>query len=122
MTTPKDEDTLNKAEFYDQHIKNWQKSGISQKEYCKSVKISCPAFVYWRVKFRGKNKKSVLKKQPTFVPLTPQLSTARFKSTISSPDHQIIGVILPNGTQLSFPLTISPTSIGDYVKAIRAAS
>ena len=121
MTTSIDQSTLTKAEFYGEHIKTWQQSGIRQKEYCKSANISYPAFVYWRIKFRSKNKKSVSKEQPTFVPLTPQLSTARIKPTILSPEHQVIGIVLPNGMQLSFPLTISPTSIGDYVKAIKAA-
>jgi hypothetical protein len=122
MTASIDQDKLNKAEFYAKHIKNWQESGMPQKEYCKSIDISYPAFVYWRIKFRAKSKKPASKEQPTFVPITPQLSTTHIKPIIASPVHQIISIILSNGTQVSLPLTISPITIGEYVKAIRAAS
>jgi hypothetical protein len=121
MTTAIEQDKVNKAEFYANQIKNWQESGMPQKKYCKSVNISYPAFVYWRIKFRGKRKKSTRNEQPTFLSLTHQLSTNHIKSTGTSSEHQIISIILPNGAKLTFPLTVSPTSMADYLKAIKVS-
>ena len=111
---------FNKSEFYAEHIKKWQESGMGQKKYCASNDISYPAFVYWRIKFRGKSKKFSPKEKPTFVPISTHLPENSIKPAVAPSLHPAISIVLPNGTQLSLPSTISPASLGDYLKAIKA--
>ena len=110
MTTV-DKSAINKSEFYAKHVKDWQESGITQEKYCKSANIFYPAFVYWRVKLLSKNKKTINSK---FLPLASPSYAAPQHS-----ENQKIEVISPDGTRLSFPLSIDPTILGRYIKALR---
>jgi hypothetical protein len=40
--------TINKAEFWQDHINAWQGSGLSQTAYCKQHEIKFHNFAYWR--------------------------------------------------------------------------
>lgn len=39
---------MTKAEYWQQHIKSWQDSGLSQAAYCTSQDIKVHNLVYWR--------------------------------------------------------------------------
>lgn len=41
-------DSLNKKEYWENHIKKWEASNVSQKSYCASENIKLTTFVYWR--------------------------------------------------------------------------
>jgi|SRR5690349_18396492 len=105
----------NKSVFYAQHIKDWQQSGLSQDKYCKSVNISYPAFVYWRVKFLGRDKnaykkqqclssKTVQEKKPIFTqikikePVVTKCEAAGLSDSLA--------LIMPNGIKIVLPITI----------------
>ena len=40
--------TINKAQFWQDHITAWQCSGLSQAAYCKQHEIKFHNFAYWR--------------------------------------------------------------------------
>ena len=40
--------TINKAQFWQDHITTWQGSGLSQAAYCKQHEIKFHNFAYWR--------------------------------------------------------------------------
>jgi hypothetical protein len=40
--------TINKAQFWQDHITAWQGSGLSQVAYCKQHEIKFHNFAYWR--------------------------------------------------------------------------
>ncbi|MBB5188992.1 hypothetical protein HNQ57_003291 [Zhongshania antarctica] len=40
--------TINKAQFWQDHIAAWQGSGLSQAAYCKQHEIKFHNFAYWR--------------------------------------------------------------------------
>jgi hypothetical protein len=40
--------TINKAQFWQDHITALQSSGLSQAAYCKQHEIKSPNFAYWR--------------------------------------------------------------------------
>jgi hypothetical protein len=40
--------TINKAQFWQDHITAWQGSGLSQAAYCKQHEIKFHNFAYWR--------------------------------------------------------------------------
>ena len=115
--------TFNKSEFYLGHIQSWEQSGMSQERYCQSVNIAYPAFVYWRTKFLDKNKKVPSKEKQKFIPVVTSsvVEAIKLPGTEKTEDKKIT-VILPNGIQLCFPLSINPTSLGDYIRAIRVSS
>jgi hypothetical protein len=40
--------TINKAQFWQDHVTAWQGSGLSQTAYCKQHEIKFHNFAYWR--------------------------------------------------------------------------
>lgn len=36
--------------FWEQHVRDWKSSGMSQVQYCRQNKISQKSFVYWKCK------------------------------------------------------------------------
>ncbi|WP_435808097.1 IS66 family insertion sequence element accessory protein TnpA, partial [Zhongshania aliphaticivorans] len=40
--------TINKSQFWQDHITAWQGSGLSQAAYCKQHEIKFHNFAYWR--------------------------------------------------------------------------
>jgi len=107
----------NKSAFYAQHIKDWQQSGLSQEKYCKSVNLSYPAFVYWRIKFL-EHKKSVSPKQPCLKSKTaqekkPVFTQIKIKEPVVPKREAIrtglsdsLILIMPNGIEIVLPITI----------------
>jgi hypothetical protein len=39
-----------KAEFWTDHIKKWEESGLSQIDYCRENNVSRHRFTYWKIK------------------------------------------------------------------------
>ena len=116
-----EQSTSDKSEFYVEHIKKWQQSGVSQEKYCKSVNISYPTFVYWRTKFLSKGKKGLNGTRKKFLPLKPVPSEIAKQPSTSKTQHQQIKITLSNGIQLLFPTSINSTIIGDCIKVIGEA-
>ncbi|MFT5211954.1 MAG: hypothetical protein ACI9CE_003695, partial [Flavobacterium sp.] len=40
--------TINKSQFWQDHVTAWQGSGLSQAAYCKQHEIKSHNFAYWR--------------------------------------------------------------------------
>jgi hypothetical protein len=68
---------------WEDRIHAWEKSGLSQKAYCRQEQLSFSAFYYWRRKLAGNNRR--------FVEL-------KFKQTGDS--HPSIIVVLPNDIRI----------------------
>jgi hypothetical protein len=51
MTTNSESKQSQKRQAWKQHIKAWEKSGLTQKAYCKSQHLSVVNFCYWKKKF-----------------------------------------------------------------------
>jgi hypothetical protein len=41
---------VNKAQFWQDQIESWSKSGVTQRRYCEDNKLSFSSFTYWRGK------------------------------------------------------------------------
>jgi hypothetical protein len=78
----------NKSAFYAQHIKDWQQSGLSQEKYCKSVNLSYPAFVYWRIKFLEQDKSSSTEKRHLKSKIVEEKILFSLKSRSRNPSFQ----------------------------------
>tara|TARA_R110001592_G_scaffold260403_1_gene524906 strand:- start:592 stop:891 length:300 start_codon:yes stop_codon:yes gene_type:complete len=42
--------TINKSQFWQDHVTAWQGSGLSQAAYCKQHEIKLHNFTYWRIR------------------------------------------------------------------------
>ncbi len=51
--------------YWQKHIKNWKRSGLSQRGYCRKNGITASAFYYWHRKLQRQQKAE----QPQFYPL-----------------------------------------------------
>ena len=92
-----------KREFWEEQIRFWQESGLSQKEYCKQHGIRQSQWYYWRRRCRG------TETEPTLVPLKlPSL----IGHTHGTP---VVRVITPNGFKIELdadaPITFLPRLI-----------
>jgi hypothetical protein len=107
----------NKSAFYAQHIKDWQQSGLSQDKYCKSVNVSYPAFVYWRVKFRDQDKsasieqrrlksKMVQRENPVFTQIKIKEPLVPKREAVRTGVSDSLILIMPNGIEIMLPITI----------------
>jgi len=43
-------DSAEKRRFWEQHVRNWKSSGLTQAEYCRQHELSSKSFLYWKRK------------------------------------------------------------------------
>ena len=75
-----------KATYWQQHLKDWQQSGLSQRDYCQQHELTYASFGYWRKRLRTK--------ESTTAKLVP----------ISVSRPALITVYLPSGVRIEVPL------------------
>jgi hypothetical protein len=80
-----------KQRFWEQHIAQWNVSGLSQVEYCRSNKIGLKSFQYWK------------RKQNT----TPPALSNSFKPSVQVFQPGSFALLLPN-----YRIEIGKGSIG----------
>jgi hypothetical protein len=76
-------DSQKRRRFWEHHIKQWQKGGLSQAAYCRKNQLRAHRFYYWRRRL------SVLQNRVTFLPVA-----------FSQPPehhHPTIRIHIPNG-------------------------
>jgi hypothetical protein len=92
------------VEFWQEHIKQWQHSGLSQRVYCNQLNISYSTFVYWRGRIQ---RRSGQIKQRQFLPVevrqTQQESVQSFK------------VKLVSGLVISMPCSMGTASLAELI-------
>ena len=74
-------------EKIEQHLQDWQESGLSKKEYCRQRGIKHHLFSYWF-------SRATIKQDASFVPLEPSIN------------EEII-IVSPAGIQVKLPLNNS---------------
>lgn len=42
-----------KRKFWQRHVENWKRSGLTQAEYCRRYNLSAKSFTYWKVRLKG---------------------------------------------------------------------
>jgi len=84
-----------RAQVWQQHITEWQASGVSGSAYCKQQSLVCHQFVYWRQKLT-----------PTEDPPKQAQTVTGFARVVSAPGAGIGGadgltVALPGGVSIT---------------------
>jgi len=98
-------------DYWEKQVKAWRRSGRTQREYCKSKKLSLFSLQSWSRKFPEKSSKEPVTKRrssATFMPLN-------ITSTTGSHDFSLE---LTNGRKLSFSATIETSKITEVIQAL----
>jgi hypothetical protein len=85
-------------------IRQWQGSGISQKDFCKRKDIPYATFHYWYKKFRDANGDDT--PSPSFVPVTMPVVTNSFFCTVH----------MGGGIQIDFHTPVPPAYLNQLGK------
>jgi hypothetical protein len=83
------------------HIRRWETSGLSQREFCQKARISRTQFYYWMKQHRSTSVED--KQADRFLPVVVK------EPGIEDPGQQIV-VSCPNGLVITFPAM--PCSMG----------
>jgi hypothetical protein len=76
-------DSQQRCRFWESHIEQWQKSGLSQAAYCRSHQLKAHRFYYWRRRVPASQDRV------TFLPVALSPSPAKH--------HPTIRIHTPNG-------------------------
>jgi hypothetical protein len=103
-------DTLSpqeRTQFWEEHIRAWQGTDISQAAYCRKNGLIRHRFGYWKKRLDPPQPKDI-----SFVPLA--LPPNRMGSA-----SRLISVVTPNGYTLELGSGFDPILIGQLMHAIR---
>ena len=84
----------NRHTQWQQHIVDWQQSGLSQAAFCQSHQLSYHQFIYWRQKLAPKSDDSAIPASST----SPQLLPVQYPS--ERPLSTDLILTLPNGLRI----------------------
>lgn len=96
-----------KRKFWEEHIRCWRESDLSQRAYCERHEIRPSQWFYW------KNRSARTEKSITFVPLKLPSSAVR------SNNVSAIRVITPNGFRIELE-GASPVSLQQLIRDVAA--
>jgi len=65
--TAREKENERKREYWFSHIDKWEKSGLTQSEYCREHGLIYSRFIYWKVRW------DKTLKEPSFVPVPLEL-------------------------------------------------
>ncbi len=102
-----------KLQYWTEHIKNWQASGLAQRAYCEREGLKWPMFDYWRRQLLAKASVVKLAKKKSIGTLT--LVPVR---VAGKPDHDAIVLYSPAGWELRVPIAIDPAWLTDVLKRL----
>lgn len=99
-------DSQERRRFWEQHVENWQRSGLSQTGYCRNHGLSQKSFIYWKKKLLSANAPISLVElpHPSLIPVYPVstplrlLIGGRYRIDIergfdAETLHQVLGVL-----------------------------
>lgn len=105
MATERNENPAKWQALVEEH----ERSGLSQKEFCKEKNVVLSQFVYYRLKFSRKKLAQDLKPTASFTPIKIQ------KENISAGE---IKVIFPNGFQCIFPSSLEVMQVKRWLEVL----
>lgn len=124
---------IRNAKWWLDHVEAWQKSGISQTDYCRSHKLNLKSFSNWKLKHVKESHKSREQEIPIFtsshtaIPLIPvaiseQLSSAK-EAEIQTPPLPNAGfsgvtLIVKNDYQISLAIGFHPMTLKNVLAVL----
>ena len=100
-----------KSKLWQVHIRVWEKSGLSQNEYCRRNKLSSSQFAYWKKNLRQQPARPSV----SFVPVparVPELSSAL------EDDNSGLMIFLDNGIRIGLNNNFTPATLNKVVSVL----
>jgi len=88
-----------KAQFWHDHFKAWQASGLTQAAYCRQHDLKLSAFAYWRTRAN--------QRQHKFLPLPSPVS------------RETVLLDLPGGIRMELPASSLPAVLPVVLRSVR---
>jgi hypothetical protein len=105
------EDKIEDRAQWQAFIEEQEKSGLSQKVFCLQRNLNLNQFVYHRSRYRKKQYRQELSNPSPFVPVN-------IKKENRNPAE--IKIIIPNGFQCIFPISLEPTQVKRWLEVLLA--
>ncbi len=124
---------IRNAKWWLDHVEAWQKSGITQTDYCRSHKLNLKSFSNWKLKHVKESQKSSDLEIPIFtsphtaVPLIPVAISEQIDSTKEVEDETLplpnagfsgVTLILKNDYQLSLAIGFHPKTLKNVLAVL----
>ena len=95
------------------HIHAWEKSGLTQNEYCRQNNLRNNQFCYWKKKLKQTTKRSTV----DFVPVPA--CTSRQKSEEVSENSSGVTIILNGGIKIGLDNHFSTKALADVISVFK---
>ncbi len=124
---------IRNAKWWLDHVEAWQKSGITQAEYCRTRNLNLKSFSNWKLKhFRESHKSSepeipVFASSSTHMPLIPVAISEQMESTkeaevempaLSNSGFSGVTLIVKNDYQISLAVDFSPRTLKNILAVL----
>lgn len=107
-----------RGRFWQRHIQQWQRSGVTQSQYCREHDLSIGAFHWWRKLTHGHPVVDPQKELPTLpVPTFTEIRIPEGGAAAASYAYEII---LPNRTQVRLRQNFDAEAVAALVSLLGA--
>jgi hypothetical protein len=94
-------------------IESWQKSGLTQKQFCARENLSHSTFKYWRKKYRINQERNTKLSENAFIPIK---LAGRHAQSESENYQKSITITYPNGIEIKCPVNIAVRQLEALIK------
>jgi hypothetical protein len=99
-----------KQKFWQEHIKSWEDSGLSQSEYCRLNNLISNRFCYWKKKITRSSKKS-----QSFVPVPVSAVNNFSEQTEIAVYDSGLTILLDNNIKIRLENNFNPATLSRAV-------
>jgi hypothetical protein len=118
--------TTSRKPFWQEHLRAWSQSGLTQADYCRQHQLSAPAFGWWKRRLEGKPK---AQKEPSNTKQTKRgdQPAVRFVEVQRPPDSHAGGsaavyeVLLSRGRAIRVGHTFDPEVLKRLIATVEAS-
>lgn len=96
-----------KHDYWQQQIKTWKRSGLSQKQYCRSRSLALSTFCYWKKKLNNEK------------PATPKFYPLTIPQSLEEPTESSLMVLVgPKQFQVQIKKDFSPAALKKLIATL----
>lgn len=109
-----------KEEYWDRQLKSYERSGLSQEDFCSEQGIPIAKFKYqWRKKFGSRSKKSRLQNSSDKPSHFEPILISNMDSIHQEPTNQSIIIQFPNGIRCELGMDIKSQDFSSLLNQLR---
>ena len=97
-----------RLQFWENHLKDWSQTGLTQNAYCRNNNLRPNQFTYWKNKFKEQN-----------LPIEfIQVTSHHFKKDIIDHSQNILRLNIKSGFQVEIPDGFSLTTLEQVLQVV----